>query len=357
MTISYKCKSCGASLKIKDELAGRKGKCPKCKTAFRIPQPKKAAAAHAKPSSGGSVDPPKDEAAPSGTEAARENPQEEFDPERFLFEDFDDGGGSDPLGGTAAGGSPFDATFPSPDLGGDDWNPDGSEETTAATARRDEDENRKEEQRRVEAEAARRRAAEVADAVLRASGTKISSKELQRAKVEEEDKARQRELAYLRYVAIRVAIALVVAAVLGYGAYRMAGWLFVGGSDLPPMGTVSGVVTLDGKPLANATVTFVPVEPAIPKNKPQSIGQRRKPKLTVPAAWGVTDDQGRYQLRCFRNQLGAVLGKYKVQISKRQDGKETVPKQFNTQSSLMAEVKEGDNEIPFHLTSKGTLAD
>ena len=32
-----------------------------------------------------------------------------------------------------------------------------------------------------------------------------------------------------------------------------------GGSDTPPLGTGSGVVTLDDKPLADAEVTFQPV--------------------------------------------------------------------------------------------------
>ena len=39
MTIRYTCDKCGSVLKIKDELAGTDGKCPKCKTRFVIPQP------------------------------------------------------------------------------------------------------------------------------------------------------------------------------------------------------------------------------------------------------------------------------------------------------------------------------
>lgn len=37
MSIKYKCVECGVSMKIKDELAGTKGKCPKCRTAFQVP--------------------------------------------------------------------------------------------------------------------------------------------------------------------------------------------------------------------------------------------------------------------------------------------------------------------------------
>ena len=38
MTIRFKCDSCGVAMKIKDELAGKKGKCPKCKSTFVIPE-------------------------------------------------------------------------------------------------------------------------------------------------------------------------------------------------------------------------------------------------------------------------------------------------------------------------------
>ena len=55
MTIRYECEGCGAVLKIKDELAGTDGKCPKCKAEFIIPEPE------------GSAEPPQaKQAAPSG---------------------------------------------------------------------------------------------------------------------------------------------------------------------------------------------------------------------------------------------------------------------------------------------------
>ena len=39
MTIRYACSECDSVLKIRDELAGTKAKCPKCKTPFVIPNP------------------------------------------------------------------------------------------------------------------------------------------------------------------------------------------------------------------------------------------------------------------------------------------------------------------------------
>ena len=37
MAIRYECDQCGSVLKIKDDLAGKPGKCPKCKQAFTVP--------------------------------------------------------------------------------------------------------------------------------------------------------------------------------------------------------------------------------------------------------------------------------------------------------------------------------
>lgn len=50
MTIRYKCRECESVLKIRDELAGTDAKCPKCKTAFVIPQPELVGAAAGKES-------------------------------------------------------------------------------------------------------------------------------------------------------------------------------------------------------------------------------------------------------------------------------------------------------------------
>ena len=38
MAITAHCSSCGATLQVKDEFAGRKGKCPKCQASIRIPE-------------------------------------------------------------------------------------------------------------------------------------------------------------------------------------------------------------------------------------------------------------------------------------------------------------------------------
>lgn len=67
-------------------------------------------------------------------------------------------------------------------------------------------------------------------------------------------------------------------------------------ADLPDLVPVEGRVTMNGEPLAGATVTF----------KPQVSG--------VNSSVGVTDDDGRYKLRYSRD-AGAVVGTHKVTVS------------------------------------------
>ncbi len=69
-----------------------------------------------------------------------------------------------------------------------------------------------------------------------------------------------------------------------------------GRSDLPDLGTVSGTVTVDGKPTAGIMVHFSP-----------DGGGR--------TSTGVTDSSGHYELNYTADAEGAVVGKHKVTLS------------------------------------------
>jgi hypothetical protein len=62
---------------------------------------------------------------------------------------------------------------------------------------------------------------------------------------------------------------------------------------------VEGTVKLDGTPLANVVVQFVP-----------DVTTGEQP----PGASGSTDGQGHYSLTCDNRKSGAVLGKYRVTV-------------------------------------------
>lgn len=115
----------------------------------------------------------------------------------------------------------------------------------------------------------------------------------------------------------------------------------------PPLANVTGTVTLDGKPVPNALVTF------------NSMAENGSP------SFGKTDKQGRYALEFSTDRKGALLGQHEVEITTQKiskselpdDGsvKETefvaIPKHY-TRGTLTAEVKSGSNVCDFALSSK-----
>src|SRR6266481_5853627 len=119
-----------------------------------------------------------------------------------------------------------------------------------------------------------------------------------------------------------------------------------GGEKLPRLGSVSGIVTMDGQPVTDASVTFDGAKPG------------------EPPSLGKTDSSGKYELYYSRGHKGATVGEHVPRIStygetgdadNRQLRKETVPSRYNAKSELKAEVKRGSNNLNFDLKSGGEI--
>ncbi len=122
------------------------------------------------------------------------------------------------------------------------------------------------------------------------------------------------------------------------------------GQSGPQLADVSGVVRLDGKPVAGATLTYIPVEPG------------------GSPSYGATDVNGKYTLRFTARQNGALLGEHQVEISTAKLSKSEleelkaagqeppeyvkIPKKYQSGGELRSTVKKGSNKIDFDLTSK-----
>lgn len=71
---------------------------------------------------------------------------------------------------------------------------------------------------------------------------------------------------------------------------------------------VSGVITCQGKPVANATVNFTPQgSDAAAEGRPGRV------------ALGITDKDGRFQLTTYENNDGAIVGKHLVTVGLNRD--------------------------------------
>lgn len=137
---------------------------------------------------------------------------------------------------------------------------------------------------------------------------------------------------------------------------RPVGWLTIAGvllaaaapgcsekrRELPPLGEVTGIVSLDNRPLPRAAVAFVPYERG-------------------NGSYGFTDEAGRYTLQYAVHHPGAVVGRHRVEIRTGGEGRdkdgnfvetpEQLPAKYHDQSQLEATVVAGPNEINFELTS------
>ena len=120
-----------------------------------------------------------------------------------------------------------------------------------------------------------------------------------------------------------------------------------GRSDIPELGTVSGVVTLNNEPLPNAIVNFSPTAAGRPST-------------------AETDSEGKYSLLYLTDVDGAVVGEHSVTVEKiiseeednmsddpadLEPGQE-LPKQLPASASdgsILKDVAAGHNEIDIQL--------
>jgi hypothetical protein len=114
----------------------------------------------------------------------------------------------------------------------------------------------------------------------------------------------------------------------------------------PKIAYVTGRVTMDGKPLANATVVFIP--------------ENGRP------AGASTDANGNYVLNFAQGRRGAIPGNNTIRITTQRDptpgengtaipgSKETIPPRYNAESELTFTVEPSKrNTANFDLKSGG----
>jgi hypothetical protein len=117
----------------------------------------------------------------------------------------------------------------------------------------------------------------------------------------------------------------------------------------PEIAYVTGRVTMDGKPLANAAVVFIP--------------ENGRP------AGATTDADGNYVLNFTQGRRGAIPGKNLIRISTNREAqqdasgktipgsRETVPAKYNTNTTLEFTVEpKKKNVANFELQSGGPIA-
>ena len=120
----------------------------------------------------------------------------------------------------------------------------------------------------------------------------------------------------------------------------LTGWvalLLTGcGDGGPELCEVEGTVTLDGKPLVGAELTFVP------QNVP-----------TTMISYGLTNEAGHYELAFTASKTGAIPATHQVRIDlSGNKGGVKLPRKYKDEGAVTKEVKDGHNVIDIELTSQ-----
>ena len=139
---------------------------------------------------------------------------------------------------------------------------------------------------------------------------------------------------------------LLTCIVLAFVASTMTGC----GNDGPELAEVTGVVTVDGKPVPGAVLTFVPTGGGSP-------------------SYGGTDTDGKYRLMFTDTKYGAMIGDHEVEIvtnkpsaseiaEMKAEGQVVnesfvaIPKKYKQKGALTAKVERKKNVVDFTLMTK-----
>lgn len=137
-------------------------------------------------------------------------------------------------------------------------------------------------------------------------------------------------------------------AVLGGGIALFILCLFIGNYvfsskiKLPPLGYVNGTVTLDGQPLAGATVMFEPMDVKME-------GEKRDRVRTSTA---ITDEKGYYRMMYRPDERieGVAVGKCRVWVTHVGAKGEDVPAEWGFHAFVVKEVTAGRQKEPIDIS-------
>ena len=108
---------------------------------------------------------------------------------------------------------------------------------------------------------------------------------------------------------------------------------------------VTGQVTLDGSPLDDATITFVPLAGG---QRQAAWATIRGGRFVIPASNGLGTGQFRVEIRALRSGGDKTHQNDPTLVS----AKEVVPSKYNSHSELIVDIKPGENSANFVLKSK-----
>ena len=367
MAIRYECEQCGSVLKINEERAGKPGKCPKCKTAFTVPQSDEF------PDDSVDLSEPGNEqdTAPPPPKKSTSSSSDNFDVDDFLSND--PGLEPSPKSKGLNKSKPIIAGIDEDELLSDEppaVAPKGNRKTSSKTVIDEEDDENAFQIRRSDSKASSLKKPTLADidddedgrsssnpsrrpptASSSATSSNMASELLAKSGKKgkksawsemAEDGKQESEYDYTDLKnQLKKAVPLVLGGiVLCYVLYKTVFSAMGGKTYLPPLGQVTGTVTLNGKPVENATVWFHPIQPQTDK------GDKKK---RVSSSGGATDATGHYVLRYVGEATGAVVGECRIGIEA-PSRSDIPPKYLGANLTVTKKVTSGTQVIDINLS-------
>ncbi len=132
----------------------------------------------------------------------------------------------------------------------------------------------------------------------------------------------------------------------------VAGLICMGCARSPSRAEVSGTVQLNGRPIEEGAIQFIPIGGTIGPSAGEAI---RNGKYHIAGDKGVTVGKNRVELRAFRTtgrKVQDATGKPGVLTAERVLA---FPPEYNDESTLVRDIQAGSNVIDFdiHIQSKG----
>lgn len=384
MTIRFTCTQCSSTLKIKDELAGTNGHCPKCKTEFVVPavvseaivgtaelmenksDENDSSAPRSKDDSAVPSQQPTDDNLDSPPVVAMMSDDELESPPMLVMKTE-----KEPVPSShavkqatkmslpeSASIKPFDPDkFLNADLpkaGRDPYPslPINVPDHELDTARGDGDFPNRRSKNSSRQDAASTSATGKTSEASPLDHVKLAKQMMQAMKESNTQAAVQRDeesnpafdfAGMFREIGLKGGGGLIAILTVAFCLYMFSNHLMGGSLKLPKLGHVSGIVSLDGTPLVGANVYFAPQEAAISGTK------RDRARTSI----GVTDAKGHYKMQYMGGVDGVAVGKCRVwtNLPTPLPG-QLVPAEYGEGSILVKEVVAGSQVIPFDMKSK-----
>lgn len=127
-------------------------------------------------------------------------------------------------------------------------------------------------------------------------------------------------------------------------------WFVLGCSDGPPRAEVSGSVQLDGTPVDEGAIQFIPVDGT---QGPSSGGIIKDGKYHIARAKGVTVGKNRVELRTFRSTGRKFQDPTAKPGTLTAERVQAFPPEYNQQSTLVKDIQAGSNTIDFEVHTRG----